>query len=194
MCLTWKPLLAAGLALVFTLGLAAVSGAASSPMSPATGSQIDAGANETLKVFKASVGGADVFLKNAKGVLIFPAVYSGGLVVGGEFGRGVLRIGNKSQDYYTLSGVSFGLTAGGQKNSIMIVFLTQEALDKFRASQGWEVGVDASVALIKVNKGTRIDTQTYQDPVVGFVFDQKGVMVDLSLRGSKVQKMEKITP
>jgi len=69
--------------------------------------------------------------------------------------------------------------------------MQQEALKKFRASSGWEAGVDGSVALIKVGAGGSIDTTKIKDPIVGFVFGQKGLMYNLTLEGSKFTKLKK---
>jgi lipid-binding SYLF domain-containing protein len=69
--------------------------------------------------------------------------------------------------------------------------MTREALDKFRASKGWQAGVDASVALIKVGASGSLDTSTAKQPVIGFVFNQRGLMYDLSLEGTKFTKIKK---
>ena len=61
--------------------------------------------------------------------------------------------------------------------AIIIAFLTQEALDGFRVIWGWEAGVDGNVALITIGAGERVDTRTIKDPIVGFVFDVKGLHV-----------------
>ena len=61
----------------------------------------------------------------------------------------------------------------------------------FRNSQGWEVGVDGSVALVEIGAGGSIDTSNIQDPIVGFVFGQKGLMYNLTLEGSKMTRIYK---
>jgi lipid-binding SYLF domain-containing protein len=69
--------------------------------------------------------------------------------------------------------------------------MTEEALRKFRASKGWEAGVDGNVALITVGAGERADTTTSKDPIIGFVFDAKGLIADISLKGAKFSKLDK---
>ena len=69
--------------------------------------------------------------------------------------------------------------------------MTDEALNKFRKSKGWEAGVDGNVALISVGGGERADTTTSKDPIVGFVFDAKGLIADISLKGAKFSKIDK---
>ena len=72
-----------------------------------------------------------------------------------------------------------------------LLFMTDEALKQFRASSGWEAGVDGNVALITIGAGERADTTTAKDPIVGFVFDAKGLIADISLKGAKFTKLNK---
>jgi lipid-binding SYLF domain-containing protein len=153
--------------------------------------EIDVSANVALEQFKKEVKGAKQFLAKANGYLVFPKVVKAGIGIGGEYGEGALRIGGKTAAYYSTAAASIGFQLGVQKKSIIIVFLTKEALSKFRKSEGWKVGVDGSVALIKVGAGGSIDTTNIKDPIVAFVFGQKGLMYNLTLEGSKLTKLDK---
>jgi lipid-binding SYLF domain-containing protein len=157
----------------------------------ATAKEIDVSVDVALERFNTEVKGGKEFLKSAKGVLVFPSVYKAGFVVGGEYGEGALRIGGKTVDYYSTVAGSWGLQIGGQKKTVVLVFMQDEALKKFRASSGWKAGVDGSVALITVGGGEAIDTTNIKDPIIGFVFDQKGLMANLTLEGSKYTKLIK---
>ena len=157
----------------------------------ASGEEIDRRVDDTLKVFEEQVNGAEVFLGQAAGYLVFPKVYKVGIGIGGETGEGALRIGGKTVDYYRTTSGSVGLQLGAQAKSIVIVVMTREALGKFRNSQGWKVGVDGSVALVDIGVGKTIDTQNVKDPVVGFIFGSKGLMYNLTLEGSKISKLDK---
>ncbi len=157
----------------------------------ATAAEIDAAIVESLKVFSEQVDDSDVFLNQAAGYLVFPRVIKLGFGVGGEGGEGALRIGGASVDYYNTVAGSFGLQLGVQAKSIIIAFMTQDALDKFRNSDGWKVGIDGSVALIDVGAGKTIDSSNIKDPVVGFIFGSKGLMYNLTLEGSKITKLDK---
>ena len=157
----------------------------------ATAKEIDVSVDVALERFNTEVKGAKEFLKSAKGVLVFPSVYKAGFVIGGEYGEGALRIGGKTVDYYNTIAGSWGLQIGGQKKTVVLVFMQDEALKKFRAASGWKAGVDGSVALITVGAGEAIDTTNIKDPIVGFVFDQKGLMANLTLEGSKYTKLKK---
>jgi hypothetical protein len=45
------------------------------------------------------------------------------------------------------------------------------------------------VALIELGAGGTIDTTKIRDPIVGFVFGNKGLMYNLTLEGSKYTKI-----
>ena len=157
----------------------------------ATAQEIDVSVDVALERFQKEVAGANEFLKSAKGVLVFPSVYKAGFVVGGEYGEGALRIDGKTVDYYSTVAGSWGLQLGAQKKTVILVFMQNEALKKFRNSEGWKAGVDGSVALITVGVEGSIDTTKIKDPIVGFVFGQKGLMYNLTLEGSKYTKLKK---
>jgi len=157
----------------------------------ATAKEIDVGVDVALEKFEKEVGGAKQFLESAKGLLVFPSVIKAGIGFGGEYGEGALRIGGKSVAYYNTIAGSFGFQLGAQAKTIVIVFLEQDALDKFQKSEGWKVGVDGSVAVVTLGAGTTLDTSKMNQPIVGFILDQKGLMYNLTLEGSKFTKLNK---
>ena len=156
-----------------------------------TAREIDTSVDVALERFNKEVKGAEEFLKSAKGVLIFPSVFKAGFVFGGEYGEGALRINGKTVDYYSTVAGSWGLQIGAQKKTVILVFMISEALKKFRTSSGWEAGVDGSVALVDIGAGRALDTSNIKDPIVGFVFGQKGLMANLTFEGSKYTKLDK---
>jgi lipid-binding SYLF domain-containing protein len=152
---------------------------------------IDARVDSAIATFKEEVNGADVFLNQSAGYLVFPRVIKVGLGFGAETGEGALRVRGRSVEYYRTTSGSFGLQLGAQAKSIVIAFMTLDSLDKFRNSSGWKVGVDGSVALIDLGAGKAIDTGNIKDPVVGFIFGSKGLMYNLTLEGTKISKLKK---
>ena len=153
--------------------------------------EIDVSVDVALDRFKNEVPGAKEFLNNAKGVLVIPNVIRIGFVFGGEYGEGAMLIDGKTVDYYSIAAGSFGFQFGAQSKNIVIVFMDENALTKFRDSLGWRAGVDGSVALIDLGAGGSVDTNNVQHPIVGFIFGLKGLMVNLSLEGSKFTKLPK---
>ena len=161
------------------------------PSSAASSREIDVGVDVALERFEEDIGGAKTFLQSAKGVLVFPQVLKAGVGFGGEYGEGALRIDAKTVDYYNTAAGSFGFQFGAQSKTIILVFMEEEALKKFRQSEGWKAGVDGSVAVMTLGAGGTIDTTKLEDPIVGFVFGQKGLMYNLTLEGSKFTKLNK---
>ena len=153
--------------------------------------KIDFDVDEALEDFDKQVGGSKEFLKKAKGVLVFPSVVKAGFGIGGEYGEGALRINGKSKEYYNTMAASIGFQIGAQAKTIILAFMEKKALDQFRNSDGWKVGVDGSVALITLGMGDSLDTVNAKDPIVAFVFGQKGLMYNLTLEGSKFNKLDK---
>ena len=154
-------------------------------------SKIDREVADTIGVFREEVNGSEVFLDQAVGYLVFPRVIKVGFGFGAETGEGSLIVGGKTVDYYRTTAGSFGLQAGAQAKSIVIAFMTQDALHKFQNSSGWKAGLDGSVALVDVGIGKTIDSHNIKDPVVGFIFGSKGLMYNLTLEGSKFTKLDK---
>ncbi len=146
---------------------------------------------ETIKQFDKEAKGGSEFLRKAKGYLVFPNVYKAGFGIGGEYGEGALLIKGRIVDYYSTAAASIGFQLGVQKKSVIVVFLTQKALDDFRKSDGWKVGVDGSVAIAKWGVGEDLNTIDFKDPVIGFVFGNKGLMYNLTLEGAKFTKLKK---
>lgn len=147
--------------------------------------------DETLKRFSASIKGGDAFLTKSEGVLVFPSVVKAGFAVGGEYGEGALLVEDEIVDYYSTAGASFGFQLGAQRKALVIAFMTDESLFHFKNSSGWKVGVDGSVALLEWGVGEDINSLDISSPVVGFVFDNEGLMYNLTLEGAKFTKLPK---
>ncbi len=153
--------------------------------------QIDQESDDALVTFKEQIEGSEVFLNQAAGYLVFPRVLRAGLGLGAETGEGVLRVDGKTVDYMRITSGSIGLQAGAQARSIVIAFMTDSALEQFRGSSGWRVGIDGSVALVDVGAGKTIDTQNVRDPIVGFIYGSAGLMAGLTLDGTRFTRINR---
>lgn len=156
-----------------------------------TAQEIDASVNAAIQRFDQQVHGGAEFLAAAKGVLVLPEVVKAAFVLGGQYGEGALRVGEQTTGYYSYGGGSWGASIGIQKKDIILVFRDTDALTKFENSSGWRAGVDGSVTLVNVGAGTDLSTMQINQPIVGFVVGQKGLMFDISLTGSKITKLKR---
>ncbi|MDF2235358.1 YSC84-related protein [Albimonas sp. CAU 1670] len=152
--------------------------------------EIDAKANAALARLYAENPAAKELGGKSVGILIMPEITKAGFVVGGQGGKGVLRVGGAPQAYYRLVSASIGFQAGVQSYSQVLMFLTKEALDGFTSANGWEAGVDGSVAIVKSGATVGGDTTTVSSPIVGFVFGEKGLMAAANIEGSKYTRLD----
>lgn len=157
----------------------------------ASGYEIDADVDVALQRFYREVGGARDLVRDAAAVLVFPSVVKAGMGFGGEYGEGALRRGRHTEAYYNTVSASFGFQLGVQARTVIILFMTEEALESFRRKHGWKVGVDGSVALVTVGVGGAIDSNQIRKPVIGFILDQKGLMYNLTLEGTKITRIDR---
>lgn len=161
------------------------------PAQAKSGAQIDADVQETLYQFDTHIRGSRELLAKSAAVLVFPTVFKAGIGIGGEYGEGALLVRGRTVAYYNTVSASVGFQLGAQARSVIIVFMTEDALASFRRVNGWKVGVDGSVALITVGVGGSIDTSKIVSPIVGFIFDNKGLMYNLTLEGSKISRISR---
>ena len=187
-----RPLFAAA-----ALGLALALGACSTTTSSGGGAtssdkraSIDANVNGALTKLYAQDPQSRSMVAKARGVLVFPSVVSAGFVVGGSYGQGSLLVDGRPVGYYSTAAGSVGLLAGAESKAMYILFMTDESLNKFRASNGWTAGADASVSLMKTGASAGIDTQTAQQPVVGYVLTNAGLMANLAIDGTKITRLD----
>ena len=153
--------------------------------------EIDARVTAAIATFYETTGAGKELAEKANGMLVFPKVFKAGFGIGGEYGEGALLIDGQTVDYYNVAAASIGFQLGAQVKTEIILFMTETVLDSFRHSGGWEVGVDASVAIATLGAGGEIGTNTAREPIIGFIFSNKGLMYDLSLAGSKITKLSK---
>lgn len=155
----------------------------------ASRAELDAKVRATVANFYSTFKSGRELAGKAAGMLVFPEVVKMGLGVGGEYGKGALLVGGKTVGYYSTAAASIGLQFGAQIKSQVILFMTPKALKNFRASDGWKVGVDGSVALATVGAGGAITSETARKPIIGFIFDNKGLMYNLTFEGAKITRL-----
>ena len=150
---------------------------------------VDASYQETLDRLYASTPGSRELVAKARGVLVFPRVISAGLVIGGAYGEGELREHGRFEGYYRTTTGSVGWQIGAQSRAIVILFQTEDSLQKFLASHGWSGGVDASVAVLTVGANGALDANASQAPTAAFIMTNAGLMAGATLEGTKISRI-----
>ncbi len=151
--------------------------------------EIDRDVDNAINKLYASSATAKELSTGAKGILVFPDVIKAGLIVGGQYGKGALRVGGKTTGYYSTAAASYGLQAGAQSFGYAMFFMTDKALEYLKKSAGWEVGVGPSVVVVDAGKARSLSTTTAKDDIYVFFFSQKGLMAGLGIQGSKITKI-----
>lgn len=175
----------------FTLGLMATGGlaACSNGIGSGGGAMIDARVDATLNQMYNEFPGTRDLAARASGMLVMPLITNAGLGLGGSFGRGALRIGPSTVDYYSATSGSAGLQIGAQQYSYVLFFMTPDALLEFRQSPGWAASANIEYAVSNQSDMLRAETTTSLSPVIAVVFGQTGLRIGATLEGSKYTRI-----
>ncbi len=153
------------------------------------GEAIDARVDATLDYLYNHYPGARELADKAVGILVMPLVTEAGLGLGGAYGRGALRVGGVTVDYYARAQASFGFQIGAQQYAHVLFFMTEEALQDFRTSPGWVAGADIKYVVSTTGDRFSADTITSTTPVVAAVFGQAGLLIGATLEGTKYTRI-----
>ncbi len=131
-------------------------------------------------------------MDRARGILIYPQVLKGGFIFGGSGGTGVLvvkdqRTGSWSEPaFYTMGSVTFGLQIGGEAAEVVVMAMTQKAIDSLLSSS-FKLGGDTSVALGPVGIGAKanMDLPSVTADFLSFA-KSKGLYAGLNLEGAVI--------
>jgi len=151
--------------------------------------ELDRKVDLAIQKFKTDIEGGDKFLSKVKGYLVIPSVIKAGFIIGGEHGKGALRINGATRHYYSLTSASVGYQIGAQEHSVLIAFLSEASLNNFMASNGWEAGVDGSIAVAEWGKTGDISSISYEKPIIAFMYGSKGLMAGATIKGTKFKRI-----
>ena len=146
-------------------------------------------ARRAYQKLTASVPAAKSLGRDAVAVIVFPSITKAGLVVGGQYGEGVLFRGDAVVGYYNTAGASFGLQAGAQQYGYAMFFMNQKSLAALTDNDGFEVGVGPSVVMVDQGMGKSLTTMNAKEDIYAFVFGQKGLMAGVGLQGNKITRL-----
>lgn len=155
-----------------------------------TASEIDRDVDTAVEKLYASTPAAVELAKTTKGILVFPDVIKAGLIIGGQYGTGALRVNDETTGYYNTVAASYGLQAGAQSFGYAMFFMTDEALEYLKKSSGWEVGVGPSVVVVDEGVARSLTTSSAKEDIYVFFFDHKGLMAGLGVQGSKITQIQ----
>jgi lipid-binding SYLF domain-containing protein len=163
--------------------------ASSSRASAASARRLNQDAGAALRKLYAAQPKARALGARAKAILIFPKIVKAGLVIGGQFGDGVLWINDRANGYYNISAASFGLQVGAETFSYILCFMTEAGLQNFKKSNGWAIGSGPSVVLVDRGAATSVTSIAFGQDVYAFPFGERGLMGGVDLEGSKITRI-----
>ena len=172
------------------LALAALTLCLPKPSLAATAAEINRDVDSALQTLYRTTPAARQVAKVAKGVLVFPHIVKGGLIISGQYGEGALRVGGKTTGYYKTVAASYGLQAGAQTFGYALFFLDNASMGYLKDSNGWEVGVGPNIVIMDEGTARSFSTTTAQSGVYAFFFSQKGLMAGLGIQGSKISQIQ----
>jgi lipid-binding SYLF domain-containing protein len=177
--------------LMRTLAVAAAGVAlASCSTTPTERADLDTRALAAMDNLYRTTPAAKSLADSSAGVLVFPSVTEGGLIVGAQYGQGVMFKGRRSDGYYNIAGGSLRLQAGAQTFSQAYFFTTAEALKTLEETKGFEVGAGLDFALADVGASGAISSTTLQKPLIVFVWGQQGLMAGVKVEGQKITRLQ----
>lgn len=152
--------------------------------------QLAADSRAALKQLYARNPAARRLGSSAKGILVFPEITKGGLMVGGMAGNGALiRPDGTIRDFYQTAGASYGLQAGIQQYGYALFLMDNSAFANINRSDGWEVGSSPSLVIVDEGMAASLSTTTLNKSTYAFFFSQRGLMGGLGLQGSKITRI-----
>ena len=133
----------------------------------------------------ATIPGTAELGASAEGILVIPRIRQAGFFASGAYGEGALIIGPAKVEYYSMSLASFGFTFGATEYNQALFFMTPQALQDFRLSDGWSLGVGGQVVVNQQGAAAGLTFEPDQPPDRG-----GGVRSAWSHRGRELRRSE----
>jgi lipid-binding SYLF domain-containing protein len=156
------------------------------PSMAASAHKLEKEANKALEELYKKNPKARIVGNQAVGILVFPGIWKGGFMFGGQRGDGVLFTGGTVAGYYNSTAISWGLQAGLQKFGYALFFMNTKALNYLQQSDGFELGGAPNLTVVDMGVAAGLSTTTLQKDIYAFFFDQKGLMAGITLQGTKI--------
>ncbi len=176
-----------------TLGLGALALATVTACGNGVGSNgaptIDARTDQTLSYLFNTYPSSQDIADKAAGILVMPLITEAGVGLGAAYGRGALRVGDVTVDYYSVAQASAGFQIGAQQYAHVLFFMTEDALADFRRSSGYVAGADLEYVFQNEGDSFKADTNTVTEPILAMVFGQAGIRIGATVEGAKYTRI-----
>ncbi len=153
--------------------------------------KIDAMANSAIYYMIQNFPATRDMVEQSAGFLMIPLVTQGALLFGAAAGKGVLRVKGETVEYYQSLQFNVGIQVSANQYSQAVFFLNENALNRFRQSQGWKFGAGMRYVMIENTAAASMDTLTRTADVAGLTFAESGLHLGMSLEGTKFSPIGK---
>jgi lipid-binding SYLF domain-containing protein len=179
----------ASTALVFVLSLS---------FSPSAQTEEARRISEAVTVLTEIMGAGDQsvprsIMQKAEGIAVFPSLIKGGLIVGGQRGRGILSVRDSttgawsSPAFLTITGGSLGAQIGAQAVDLLLVIQNRRGLEQLVGNQ-FKIGADASVAAGPVGRDASASTDIQMRAQILSYSRTRGLFAGVTLNGSTIRQ------
>lgn len=157
----------------------------------ATADDLNKDAAQALQMLYKTNPVAEELSKKAKAILVFPKIIKAGLVFGGSYGEGVLNKKAGGVDYYNSVSASWGWQLGAESYGYVVFLISDKAVRYLEDTKGWEIGVGPSVVVVNEGIAKNLSSSTLREDAYAFIFDQQGLMMSLSIEGTKISRIKR---
>lgn len=132
-------------------------------------------------------------VEKVQGVAVFPSVKKAGLVVGGQWGRGILSAKSTKSGtwsapaFLTLTGGSIGAQIGGEAVDLVLLIMDERGLEQLTKNQ-FKIGADAGVAAGPVGRTAEAATDIQMRAKILSYSRARGLFAGITLNGSTIRQ------
>jgi lipid-binding SYLF domain-containing protein len=132
-------------------------------------------------------------LDKAVGIAVFPSLIKGGLIVGGQRGRGILSVRDEKSGtwsapaFLTITGGSLGAQIGAQAVDLVLVIQNRRGLEQLISNQ-FKIGADASAAAGPVGRDASASTDIQLRAQILSYSRTRGLFAGVTVNGSTLRQ------
>lgn len=142
---------------------------------------LQAEAQQTINRFVQEDPGIKKLMDKSSGYAVYPEVVKGGLIIGGQHGKGIVYEQGRAVGETSVSGGSIGATAGGVAFREIICFQNPGSLQDFKSGA---FDVNAQASAVETTRGADIRSKSGKGATV-LVMPKSGIMGDASIGAQK---------
>jgi lipid-binding SYLF domain-containing protein len=129
-------------------------------------------------------------VRSASAIAIFPSTVSGGFIIGGKYGQGIIMVRDKAGKWsppaiFTIAGGSFGWQIGGQATDFVLLVMNRRSLDGILQGK-FKLGADASVAAGPVGRAAEASTDIQLKGGILSYSRSRGLFAGAKLEGAVI--------